>query len=137
MIEIWTVLLPILIADMVNPVLFAFMVFAAGTRRPIVNSSAILVGHALAYFSVGIFMALGLQRITDRLMNPHTMDYVIGLLIGILLLWFTFKPGKKEEKSKASADDDLSPSKRWGQARSSTLWDSPSPCRISRRSIRS
>lgn len=101
MIEIWTVLIPILIADALTPVLFAFMVFAAGTRRPIVNSSAILLGHTLAYFSVGIVMALGLQRITDRLMNPHTMDYVIGLLVGILLLWFTFKPGKKEAKARS------------------------------------
>jgi len=38
-------LLPILLVDMLNPVLIAVLVFAAGSSRPVVNSSAILIGR--------------------------------------------------------------------------------------------
>ncbi len=35
--EIWAILLPILLTDVMNPVLFAFLVYAAGTDRPVVS----------------------------------------------------------------------------------------------------
>ena len=56
--ELWAVLLPILLTDVVNPVLFAFMVFAAGSVRPVTNSASMLLGHTLAYFGAGIVLAL-------------------------------------------------------------------------------
>ena len=46
--EVWTVLFPILLTDVVNPVLFAFLVFAAGTPRPVLLSSFMLLGHTAA-----------------------------------------------------------------------------------------
>ncbi len=67
------------------------MVYAVSTQRPIINSTAILLGHTLAYFSAGIIIALGLERIINRLENPHHIDFIISLLIGILLLWVTFR----------------------------------------------
>jgi hypothetical protein len=51
--ELWSVLLPILLTDVVNPVLFAFLVYAAGTDRPVAFSSSMLLGHTTAYFLVG------------------------------------------------------------------------------------
>ena len=59
MYEIWLSLGPILLADVVNPVLFAFMVYAVSTQRPIINSTAILLGHTLAYFSAGLASSAG------------------------------------------------------------------------------
>ena len=47
MIDILTGLTPILLVDIVNPVLFGFMVVAAGTSRPIVLSGSLLLGHTI------------------------------------------------------------------------------------------
>lgn len=107
--EIWMALTPILLADMVNPVLFAFMVYAVSTQRPIINSTAILLGHTLAYFCAGFVIALGLERISVRLENPHNVDFIISLLIGILLLWVAFSSTKKTEKRNKEDSGELSP----------------------------
>ena len=103
MIEIWAVLTPILLTDVVNPVLFAFLVYAAGTSRPVVNSSFVLLGHTLAYIVAGIILALGFERITHRLANPHTIDYIIGLIVGVLLLWVALRLRKQKERQQAVA----------------------------------
>jgi len=100
--EIWTVLLPILLTDVVNPVLFAFMVYAAGTDRPIALSSSMLLGHTLAYFSAGIVLALAMDSISARLANPGLLDFVIELTLGVVLLWLaissTGNTGKRPEE---------------------------------------
>lgn len=60
MLDLWAVLIPILLADVVNPVLFAFMVYmvyAVGTDRPLSNSISALLGHTAAYLSFGIVLA--------------------------------------------------------------------------------
>lgn len=48
MLGLWAVLSPMLLADVVNPVLFAFMVYAVGTERPLGNSISALLGHTTA-----------------------------------------------------------------------------------------
>ena len=49
MIESFGILIPFLIADVLNPVLFAFMVYAAGTQRPGLRRTGCLPpGHAWA-----------------------------------------------------------------------------------------
>ena len=60
--ENWGILLPILLSDIVNPVLFAFMVYAAGSSRPVMSSSAMLLGHTLSYFSFGIGLILTVDQ---------------------------------------------------------------------------
>jgi len=91
MLELSALLLPFLLTDIVNPVLLAFMVYAAGTDRPLANSSATLLGHTAAYLAFGIILALALEPITDRLSNPKPLDYGLGLLIGLLLLWVAWR----------------------------------------------
>lgn len=107
--ETWTVLIPILITDAINPVLFASMVFAAGTSRPVVNSSAVLLGHTLAYVSAGILLALGLESLTHRLMNPHHIDFILSLIVGFLLLWVAFKSSGEDKKSTTRESEDMTP----------------------------
>ena len=91
MTELLAILTPILIVDVLNPVLFAVLVFAAGSSRPVANSSAMLFGHTLAYFVAGVVVALGLDQIAERLANPQQIDFAVGGVIGVLLLWLTFK----------------------------------------------
>ena len=90
------------------------MVYAAGTKHPVKNSSAVLLGHTLAYFIAGIILALGLERITDRLANPDRIDFIIGLLIGILLLWAAIPSRKKTEKRRTEDSGNLTPVKALG-----------------------
>jgi len=102
MIELWTVLTPILLADVVNPVLFAFLVYAAGTDRPVANSTALLLGHTAAYFIVGILLALGLEQLEDRLSAPKPVDFVFELFIGLLLLWIALRNRKNAGEQPAA-----------------------------------
>lgn len=100
MLDLWTVLIPILLADIVNPVLFAFMVYAVGTDRPLGNSIAALLGHTAAYLGFGIALAFAFDAITNWLANPKPIDYGIGLLIGVLLLWVAWRiPGGAKQET--------------------------------------
>jgi len=96
--ELWTYLLPILLTDVVNPVLFAFLVYAAGTNRPVLLSSSMLLGHTVAYLSAGIVLATFFESIAAYLSVPHTIDFVIELVLGIVLLWLAF--GSKKDTGK-------------------------------------
>lgn len=84
--DLWPALVPILLTDVLNPVLFAFLVFAAGSARPVLNSSAMLFGHTAAYFAAGIVITIGLEQALERLNNPRSIDFVIELIVGIALI---------------------------------------------------
>ncbi len=96
--EIWAVLFPILLTDVVNPVLFAFMVFAAGTDRPVLLSSSMLLGHTAAYFGAGIVLALFMEKIAAYFASPHAVDFVIGLILGLVLIWLALQSKKDTGK---------------------------------------
>jgi cytochrome c biogenesis protein CcdA len=114
MTELFAVLVPILLVDALNPVLFAMMVFAAGSRRSVANSTAILVGHTLAYFVAGVAIAHGMEQISDRLANPQRIDFVISGIIGAGLLLMVL-PTKKQGAPKAAEPEwELTPVKCLG-----------------------
>jgi cytochrome c biogenesis protein CcdA len=100
--ELWAVLLPILLTDAVNPVLFAFLVYAAGSDRPIGNSSAMLLGHTAAYFVAGVVLALSLEKIALYFSVPRAIDFIVGAVIGLVLIGLALKtrndPGKRPQE---------------------------------------
>jgi cytochrome c biogenesis protein CcdA len=96
--ELWTFLLPVLLTDVVNPVLFAFLVYVAGTNRPVLLSSSMLLGHTAAYFSAGVVLATFMENITSYLASPHTIDFLIELVLGVILLWLAFASKKDTGK---------------------------------------
>ncbi len=106
MIELLPNLIPLLVVDVLNPVLFALMIVAVGTDKPLANSTAFLAGHTGAYFISGIIIALGLEKITARLDNPQPVDFIIELLIGLLLLWAALASceGKASEEKKPEGE---------------------------------
>ncbi len=63
MTDLWVSLIPILFADILNPVLFAFLVYAAGTDRAVLNSTAMLLGHTAAYLLVGIVVLCSISLV--------------------------------------------------------------------------
>jgi len=114
MFELLAALFPILLVDMLNPVLFAILVFAAGSKRPVANSSAILIGHTLAYFVAGIAISLGIEQVTDRLANPHRIDFVLSGIVGIGLLWMVVRTKKEGAPTASEPEWQLTPAKCLG-----------------------
>ena len=114
MLELLPVLLPILLVDVLNPVLFAMMVFATGSKRPVINSSALLLGHTLAYFVAGVAVAHGIDRVADRLANPERIDFIIGGIIGVGLLWLAIPMKKKGAPAADEPEWELTPAKCFG-----------------------
>jgi cytochrome c biogenesis protein CcdA len=88
MINIVFISLPILLTDIVNPVLLAAVIFAMGSRRPFINSWLILAGWLVVYFSSGVVLAIGLDAIMTFLENPRPVDFYIQLVVAGLLIWF-------------------------------------------------
>ena len=109
--EVLLTILPILLVDVLNPVLFAMLVFAAGSNRPVANSTAMLVGHTLAYLLAGMAISLGIEQIADRLANPRAIDFVISGLIGIVLLLMAIPTKKKGAPSVPESEWQLTPLK--------------------------
>jgi len=68
--------------------------FLASKERPIGKGLAFVVGTFLCYMLLGVLIAVGLGQVfkraggglADRLFNPQTIDYVISLPIGLLLV---------------------------------------------------
>ncbi len=84
--SLFLVLLPILTADLVNPILFAAVSFALGSRAPFTRAFAIISAYFLTYLVSGVLLTLGIEAIDDFLRNPRVVDYWIGLIIGVALL---------------------------------------------------
>jgi cytochrome c biogenesis protein CcdA len=114
MIELFSVILPILLVDALNPVLFAMLVFAAGSGRPVGNSSAILAGHTLAYLCAGIVIALGMEQLADRLANPQRIDFFISGLVGVGLLLIVLPTKKQGAPTATEPQWELTPAKCFG-----------------------
>jgi cytochrome c biogenesis protein CcdA len=94
----WAVLLPILLSDLLNPVLFTFMVYAAGSKRPVATSSVMLLGHTAAYMTSGVILAYSIEQLSVRLANPKTIDFVFEFVIACALLWLVFRTRKDSGK---------------------------------------
>ena len=91
-------LFPILLSDVLNPVLFTFMLYAVGSNRPVATSSAMLLGHTATYITSGVILAYTLEKLSTRLVNPRTIDFVIEFVIAIALLWLVLRTRKDKGK---------------------------------------
>lgn len=102
--EIWIVSVPILLVDVVNPVLLAAIAAALAGKNPLLRSSAVLLGHTLAYFVIGLLAIYGLAEImapafdfvVKAFMEPTTFNFVLGFLIGVLLIGVAIRSGLKK-----------------------------------------
>ena len=107
-------LFPVLLVDILNPVLFAVLVFAVGSKRPIINSSAILIGHTAAYFIAGVAVSHGMEQIAARLANPHPIDFMLSGVVGLGLLWMVVRTKKDGAPVANEPEWELTPAKCFG-----------------------
>lgn len=114
MAELIAKLLPILLVDVINPVLFGTLVYCAGSKRPVANGLSLVAGHTAAYLAGGIVIALGVEKITARLANPEPLDFAISGIIGLALIAVAI-PTKRKGPPKASEPEwALTPLKCFG-----------------------
>ena len=100
--DVWPTLIPILLVDVLSPVLIAAMVYAAGTERPVVNSCSVLIGHTAAYILIGFVLSFGVESISHRIKNPGSIDFALGLIVGLSLIYAAYRlsrPTKNKEKT--------------------------------------
>jgi len=114
MLTLLPTLIPILLVDVLNPILFAILVFAAGSTRPVANSSAILIGHTLAYFFAGIAVSLSINQIAERLAKPEPIDFVLSAIVGVGLLWMVVRTKKSGAPVASEPEWELTPAKCLG-----------------------
>jgi threonine/homoserine/homoserine lactone efflux protein len=111
MYELLAVVTPLLLIDVLNPVLFALLILAAGGGRPVANSSALLLGHTLAYFMVGLLASTGIERLAARLDNPQPVDFVIEFVLGIGFLYAALASRKGGASESRNPEGELTPLK--------------------------
>ncbi len=102
-------LTPILISDILNPVLLAGVIFGLGSRRPFLNSTLLLLGWFVTYFAAGILLALGLDAIIDFFKTPRPIDFVVETVLGLLLIGlgvYVARTGQRQKKKKEFDDAD-------------------------------
>jgi cytochrome c biogenesis protein CcdA len=114
MTDLLPTLLPVLLVDVVNPVLFALLVFAAGSSKPVTNSVAMLAGHTLAYFLAGIVVSLGIEQISARLAEPQRIDFVLSGIVGLGLVLAALSTRKSGAPSADEPGWDLTPLRCFG-----------------------
>jgi cytochrome c biogenesis protein CcdA len=111
MTELLAVITPLLIIDALNPVLFAVLIYAAGSTRPVANSSAMLVGHTLAYFVVGLVASTGIEKLSARMDNLQPVDFVIEIFLGFAFLYAALASRKGGASKTRQPEGELTPLK--------------------------
>lgn len=81
-------LIPLLLADVINPVLFIAIMYTLGSNRPVRYCITLLLSFGLSYFVAGLLLAYGLDAIGEWLHAARQFDYAIEFLLALLLLYF-------------------------------------------------
>ena len=118
MVELFAILLPILVVDILNPVLLGLLIFMAGTKRPVATGFALLCGHTAAYFVVGVVLAQSINEISEFLVdwfnNPSTLDFIVGAAIGIFCFYQALRPARPSSASQEEPTWEPTPFKCFG-----------------------
>lgn len=104
------ILFPILIADILNPVLLAGTIFSLGSKHPLINSLAVLTSYLTTYFLAGVLIAVGLEQFENVFHIPQGFDYILELMVAALLFyiaWDTYKKGDSHPEKKLRRDENL------------------------------
>lgn len=128
MFQLLPVFIPILLADIINPVLLAAVIYALGGKKPIYHSIMVLAGWLVVYFGSGVLLALGLEAMMEFINNPRTIDFYIEIVVAVLLIWFGIRfliPGKKPETKSFEQESSLTAAAAFGMGATINLIGMP------------
>jgi threonine/homoserine/homoserine lactone efflux protein len=110
MLAVWAILAPILVSDVLNPVLFGAVIFSLGSRRAFTNALSLVAGHTVTYMLSGVILAVGFEKLSRLLANPRPIDFVIEAIIGLVLLWLGYLSTRPaDERADQGLDEGLTP----------------------------
>ena len=81
-------ILPLLLTDMINPILFVGVVYGLGSQKHLLNGTLVLFSFFVCYFLTGLILAEGVEYLTQVLHLSEDWDYAIEAFVAILLLYF-------------------------------------------------
>ena len=106
-----------------------------GGPKPYLASASFLLGTALSYFAAGILIAVGLEGVIKTvtasfmkwLTNPGTLDYVLGIGIGIALvvLGYRWANARRRRAGRKEVSSGMNPTQAFvlgGGATLAGLW---------------
>ena len=116
------ILAPISLLDSISiiPLCLLPIVILLSGRRPILGSGAFLLGIFTTYLIFGILIALGLSSLFDQInayvsqiwKHPDTLDLILQIIIGVILLIFGFRRSLRRERREAtSVSESITPAK--------------------------
>jgi threonine/homoserine/homoserine lactone efflux protein len=114
MLQLIVIFIPILAADVVNPVLLAAQMYAMGSDKPIMKTWFVLLGWFAVYFISGIVLAIGFESISEFIANPRPIDFYIEIIVAALLIWFGIRFLFKKPDPKKKSYDETSKLSNWG-----------------------
>jgi len=121
MTQLILVLTPIALLDSVSitPLGSIPLLAVLGSRRPVGNSVAFISGLIIPYLFFGLLLVFGLDGLFDALnvwldkwiRNPNTLDILLQIILGMVMLLFGFKLGAtRETQNDRGAGNDIEPS---------------------------
>jgi len=108
--QLFIILIPILIADILNPVLLAGTIFSLGSRHPLVNAIAVLGSYLATYYLAGILIAVGLEKFENFFHIPPGFDYLLELCVAVLLFyiaWDQYRSGDKHPEKELTQEKEM------------------------------
>ena len=116
------ILTPISLVDSTSiiPLSILPLIILLSGRRPVLGSVAFLTGIFATYSILGIFIALGLGSLFDQInvyllqiwKHPDTLDLILQIIIGVILLVFGFRrPRARESRGDSGISDSITPLK--------------------------
>ncbi len=112
MTSLWLTLIPIALIDSVTPVRFSILSTLLASSRPVVMGYAFIFGLFTGYLAIGSLILFGLDKVFDELAPkleaewnrpPDSLDYFLQLVIGILIVVFSYRAAKPKPKVEAKA----------------------------------
>ena len=116
------ILAPISLLDSISiiPLSFLPIIILLSGKRPILGSVAFLAGIFTTYLIFGILIAFGLSSMFDQInayvtqiwKHPDTLDLILQIIIGVILLIFGFRrPLIRENTGDSGVSESITPFK--------------------------
>ncbi len=90
------------------PVGLVVIIVLLSGNKPYLNSTAFITGTFVPYYAFSLLLLFGLSAVFDQInaavermwKHPDTLDIILGILLGLILLFFGFYLSKAREKKK-------------------------------------
>ncbi len=105
----WGIASATLILDLFSPGVFAAVLFACSTLRPMLVSACLLLAFTLTNVTLGMLVLFGLDWLIDivrneierTIVNPTQADFVLSFFLGLVMLFMAVRARGKERPKTA------------------------------------